>query len=245
MPEGPTIVITKETIRPLSKGKLVTAVTGNAKINIQQLAGKKVKDVQSWGKHLLICFPEFTVRIHFLLWGSYSIDEQTRPDRSVRLCLICGKQKIYFYTCSIRILEEKPDDIYDWEADLLNKKWNAAKARKKLKALPDAMVCDAILDQNIFAGAGNIFKNEVLYRIRVHPQTKVKDLPSRKLTELVKEVHNYAYDFLEWKKKFVLRQHWLAHTKKTCKRCELPLIKKYMGKTKRRTFFCENCQVKY
>ncbi len=41
--------------------------------------------------------------------------------------------------------------------------WNAAAARKKLRAMPETLVCDALLDQNVFAGVGNIIKNEVLY----------------------------------------------------------------------------------
>ena len=183
MPEGPSIVITRDAIKPLLKGALITTATGNAKIDMQQLIGKRIKDIRSWGKHLLICFPKFTIRIHFLMWGSYSVNNQTKPERSVRLCLAAGDTTVYFYTCAVRILEEKLDDLYDWEADLLNKNWNAAKARKKVKALPDTLVCDAILNQDIFAGAGNIFKNEVLYRIKVHPLTKIKKLPPRKLTE--------------------------------------------------------------
>ena len=31
------------------------------------------------------------------------------------------------------------------------------------------MVCDALLDQTVFAGVGNIIKNEVLFRTGVHP----------------------------------------------------------------------------
>ena len=36
---------------------------------------------------------------------------------------------------------------------------------------------DALLDQDVFAGAGNIIKNEVLHRIRVHPESPVGRLP--------------------------------------------------------------------
>jgi endonuclease VIII len=135
--------------------------------------------------------------------------------------------------------------VYDWTADVMNDKWSAAKAKKKLKAMPSTLVCDALLDQNIFAGVGNIIKNEVLYRIKVHPKTKVGKLPAAKLSALIKEARNYSFDFLEWKKAYVLRKHWLAHTKKTCQRCDLPIKKEYMGKTNRRTFFCDNCQVLY
>jgi endonuclease-8 len=245
MPEGPSILIIKEIIEPLFTGKKITAATGNAKIDMQQLEGKKITAIRTWGKHLLICLPACTIRVHFLMFGSYSLDEQTKQDRSVRLKLSFTKRAIYFYTCSVRLLTEDLDTLYDWEADVLSDKWNAAKARKKLKAIPGTMVCDAILDQNIFAGAGNIIKNEVLYRIRLHPETLIRNLPPRKLTGLVHETRNYSFDFLKWKKEFTLRKHWLAHTKKTCLRCDLPLVKKYCGKTNRRSFFCTNCQVKY
>jgi endonuclease-8 len=245
MPEGPSILIVKETIAPLFKGKKVTAVAGNAKLGIERMLNKKLVDVRTWGKHLLLCFPGFTTRIHFLLFGSYSVDTQTKLDRSVRLVLTFSKRKLFFYTCATRYLEGDPGEHYDWEADTLSSEWNSAKARKKLKAMPAVMVCDAILDQDVFAGAGNIFKNEVLFRIKVHPETRIGKLPPRKLTELVKQTRQYAFDFLEWKKAFVLRKHWLAHTKKTCPRCEIPFTKKHCGKSKRRSFFCRNCQVKY
>ncbi|HRO68823.1 MAG TPA: hypothetical protein PK951_00545 [Chitinophagaceae bacterium] len=42
------------------------------------------------------------------------------------------------------------------------------------------MVCDALLDQEIFSGVGNIIKNEVLYRIRVHPESLIGDIPLKK-----------------------------------------------------------------
>ena len=104
----------------------------------------------------------------------------------------------------------------------------------------------ALLDQDVFGGVGNIIKNEVLFRIRVHPESKIGALPPRKLTQLIDEARNYSFDFLKWKKAFELRKHWLAHTKKTCPRCHIPFIKvQHLGKRERRAFFCDNCQVLY
>ena len=245
MPEGPSILIIKKLLAPLIKGERILSVSGNAKIDMAQLPDKRVIKLQSWGKHLLICLPDCTIRIHFLLFGTYSVDEQTKPDRSLRLKLKFSKRTIYFYTCSVKLLTGDINLLYDWETDVLSDKWNAAKARKKLKLMPGAMVCDALLDQQVFAGVGNIIKNEVLYRIKLHPETLISNIPSRKLSALIKEARNYSFDFLKWKKAFTLKKHWLAHTKRTCKRCDLPILKKYCGKTKRRSFFCSNCQKKY
>jgi endonuclease-8 len=92
---------------------------------------------------------------------------------------------------------------------------------------------------------GNIIKNEVLFRIRVHPESLVGTLPANTRDEVIAQARIYSFDFLEWKKNYVLKKNWLAHSKKICPRCNIPFIKKYCGKTKRRTFFCTNCQALY
>ena len=244
MPEGPSLVIVKENISPFI-GKKIIAASGNAGIDFTKLEGKKIVDIRTWGKQLFIEVKDVTIRIHFLMFGSYSVNEQTRLKRSIRLHLKFKKDEIFFYTCAVKEIEGDIDKLYDWEADVMSNKWSPAKARKKLKKMPDTLVCDALLDQSVFSGVGNIIKNEVLYRIYLHPETSVGNIPPRKLTSLINESRNYSFDFLKWKKIFELKKHWLAHTKKICKRCGLPFIKKYSGKTKRRTFFCEGCQVKY
>jgi endonuclease-8 len=242
MPEGPSLVILKEELQPF-KGKKIVTVRGNSKENIQQLKGQKIIDFKTWGKHLLICFKGVTLRIHFLLFGKYTINEK-KPS-PVRLGLEFEKGEINFYNCSIKFISDPLDEVYDWTADVMNDNWDPKAAKQKLKEKPNMLVCDALLDQQIFSGSGNIIKNEVLYRIKVHPETLVGNLPVKKLNELVKEARNYSFDFLEWKKEYTLRKHWLAHTKKTCNRDGGPIIKKYLGKTNRRTFFCETCQVNY
>lgn len=245
MPEGPSILILKELITPLLNGKKIIKALGNANVDFAQLTGKKIIDVRSWGKQLLVFTETRVIRIHLLMFGSYSIDENLKPKRSLRLALWVPKHTIYFYTCSVRFLTRDEAISYDWSADVLSDEWDPRKARKKLKSTPATMVCDALLDQQIFSGVGNIIKNEVLYRIKLHPENRIRHLPPAKLSALVKEARNYSFDFLEWKKEFTLRKHWLAHTKKSCMRCGLQIIKKYCGKTRRRTFFCIGCQVKY
>ncbi len=242
MPEGPSIVILKELVQPF-KGKKIVDVTGNSKMDIQRIAGEKIIDFKSWGKHFLVCFEDFAVRIHFMLFGSYRINEQkeTKP----RLSLQFEEGEINFYACSVQLIDEDVNKLYDWSSDVMNDDWDAKKAELKLKEQPLTLVCDAMLDQHIFSGVGNIIKNEVLFRIRVHPESMAGSLPKKLLEEMIAEARIYSFDFLEWKKKYVLKKHWLAHTKKICSRCNIPFIKKYAGKTKRRTFFCTNCQILY
>ncbi len=242
MPEGPSIVILKELAAPF-KGRKVIAVAGNSKVEKDRARGERVVGFKSWGKHFLICFGGFAIKIHFMLFGSYRINEEREVEP--RLSLKFKNGTMNFYACSVKILDGSLDEIYDWSADVMSDSWDAKAAKSKLLQKPETLVCDALLDQNIFAGSGNIIKNEVLFRIRTHPKSATGALPARKLSEMIREVRNYSFDFLKWKKAYVLRKHWLAHTKRTCVRCNIPLIKEYMGKQNRRTFFCERCQVLY
>src|SRR5947199_2685398 len=102
MPEGPSIVILKEEVQPFT-GKVVLEVSGNSKIDQQRLQGQKIIAFKSWGKHFLICFKNFTVRIHFLLFGSYRINEN--KDAAPRLTLKFKNGFINLYSCSVKFIE--------------------------------------------------------------------------------------------------------------------------------------------
>lgn len=244
MPEGPSIVILRELTEPFA-GKTITHASGSSKIvHIDELQGQPVLAVASWGKHFLLRLADRSLRIHFLLFGSYRINEG--KDAVPRLQLVFDDgDELNFYACSIKEIGDDLDAEYDWRGDVMNDNWDAALARKKLRASPAMRVCDALLDQTIFAGVGNIIKNEVLFRIRVHPLSTIGALPAPKLRALVEQARQYSFDFLAWKKAGTLKAHWLAHEKTTCPRCHIALHKATLGKTQRRSFFCNRCQKQY
>ena len=240
MPEGPSMVILKEAVQEF-KGKKVVEVEGNTKvIDKDLLLEKKITDFKTWGKHFLICFNDFTIRIHFLLFGTYRINEN--KDSTPRLHLGFRKGELNFYACAVQIIEDDLDDVYDWTADVMNDAWDPAAAKKKLLAHSGMVCCDALLNQDIFAGVGNIIKNEVLFRIGIHPLSLVNAIPKTKLAALIREARIYSFQFLEWKKAFVLKKHWLVHRQRECPNGHGPLTIKYLGKTKRKSYYCERCQ---
>jgi endonuclease-8 len=243
MPEGPSIVILREEAAHFT-GRRILRVEGNTTIAKERLLNQRVVALRSWGKHFLVEMPKFSLRVHFMLWGSYRIDEP-KLGATPRLALGFTNGELNLYSCSVRFIEEPLDEVYDWRGDVMSDAWSPALARKRLWARPNLLACDALLDQDIFAGVGNIIKNEVLFRIRVHPLSAVGALPAAKLNEFVREARQYCFDFFEWKKAYVLRKHWLAHTRRICPRCDIPFSKGHLGKTMRRSFYCENCQERY
>ncbi|AKC87032.1 DNA-formamidopyrimidine glycosylase family protein [Pseudoxanthomonas suwonensis] len=244
MPEGPSIVILKEEAAAFA-GRTVLRVRGNSREPIQRMAGCRVLALRSWGKHFLVEFEGFSLRIHLLLFGSYRIDERRATEPRVGLDFGDGGE-LNFYACSVKFVEGPLDAAYDWSADVMNDAWDPAQARRKLRMQPLALAADALLDQNVFAGVGNIIKNEVLHRIRVHPESRIGGLPPRKLGELVEQAREYSFDFLRWKRAYVLRQHFQVHTRTVCPRDGQRLgYRKHLGLARRRAFFCEQCQRLY
>lgn len=178
MPEGPSIVILREQAAPFT-GRKVLRVGGNSKLDLSRMQGRRVREFRSWGKHFLIAFDGFAMRVHFMLFGSYRIDDP--KEAAPRLRLDFGKAgAIDFYACSLKYIEGDLDETYDWSGDVMADAWDPAAARRKLKSKPATLACDALLDQDVFAGVGNIIKNEVLFRIRVQPESEVGALSPRK-----------------------------------------------------------------
>ena len=149
MPEGPSIIILKEAVQKF-KGQKIIQAEGNAKLDIERMSGEKIIDIKTWGKHLLICFKGFTLRVHLMMFGSYRVNEERKA--IPKLKLVFAKRYINFYACSLKYIEDDLDNIYDWSADVMNENFDSKAARGKIKRLPDELICDVLLNQEILAG---------------------------------------------------------------------------------------------
>src|SRR5690606_22504231 len=106
-----------------------TAEGNSSKIDSQRLVGQQIRSIRSWGKHLLIELDGFSLRVHFLLFGSYRINE--RKDSAPRLSLQFEEGELNFYACSVQYIEEALEDLYDWRSDIMSEHWSPARALKK------------------------------------------------------------------------------------------------------------------
>src|SRR5204862_7652477 len=110
MPEGPSIVILKEEVQQFT-GQKIISVNGNSKVDKDRIKDQTVREFKSWGKHFLICFDGFTLKIHFLMFGTYRIND--RRTFAPRLSLTFTNGEINLYSCSIKLLEGDINSYYD------------------------------------------------------------------------------------------------------------------------------------
>jgi endonuclease-8 len=213
---------------------------------------KNVKAIFAWGKHLVIQFDTFALRTHFLLFGAFEATVHDTPltgdytrSYTPRLQLEVENGRIRLFNCSVKFLETtNAKASYDFTIDIMSPKWDADKALDSLSAKPNAEIADLLLDQNIFAGVGNIIKNEVLWRVRIHPESKVKNIPPSALKELIAETKKFSLLFYKWRKIFSLRKHLDIYQKSICPRCGANVKREKTGKRNRYSHFCPVCQIK-
>ena len=243
--EGPALTLLKEEAQSFL-GKKITAAGGGSKIDMDSLQGQRLNKLQSCGKHFLMVLDNCTIRIHYLMFGNYNLNSR-HPEKEPKLFLQFNDGSEWNnYNCAVRILPETDmNKLYDFSIDIMDESWNPAKAKAKLKQHPHMLVCDALMNQEIFAGVGNVIKNEALFRIGVQPESELGALPPKKITELLKEAHTYSYDFYRWRKEGVLRKKYCVHQRKYCPTCHALLIKKFTGELERSSFYCINDQKLY
>src|SRR5512144_1750740 len=197
--EGPSLYLAAKQLKPFRR-KTVLSVSGNSKIEKERMLQKKVKNIFSWGKHLIIQFDEFALRTHFLLFGAFEAEVNNstltgdyKRSYTHRLQLDFENGSIKLFNCSVKFLETGNAKAgYDFTIDIMSPKWDSDQAFDAISSKPGAEIADILLDQEIFAGVGNIIKNEVLWRVRIHPQTRVRDIRPSDLKKLIAETKRFS-----------------------------------------------------
>jgi len=247
--EGPSLFLAKEQLQPFV-GKKVEKVYGNSKIDQERFTGKKVEDIFSWGKHLVFQFDTFALKVHFLLFGTFSAEVEGtsvtgdyKKARTARLAFVFKNGMIEMYNCSVKIIDDPNFKAsYDFSVDVLSPQWDEKQALKNMRAHKESEIADVLLDQEIFSGVGNIIKNEILSLARVNPKEKVGDIPARKQRELVKLARSFSFQFYEWRKIFMLRKNLKIHRKGACPYCGGKVTHEKTGMRQRISHYCPDCQ---
>ena len=179
MPEGHTLHRLAGELRDRFAGQVVRASSPQGRFAeaAALLDGTVLLDAQAWGKQLFVEFDGGRfVQIHLGLIGSLQLGEgePPLPVGQVRLRLaVSGERPSYgdlrgATTCALVTDEQRqavvdrlgPDPLRD-DADWSRAWARVGRSRKPIGAL--------LMDQQVLAGIGNVYRAEVLFRHRMHP----------------------------------------------------------------------------
>jgi endonuclease-8 len=132
--------------------------------------------------------------------------------------------------------------------DLLGSDFDEAEAMGRLRAAGGRSIADALLDQTIVAGIGNVYKNEVLFLERVSPFDTVASLHDETLRRLLQTARRQMRRNLgTGRRRTTDGGHagalWVyERAGRPCARCGTPIRRALHGEHARSTYWCPTCQ---
>ena len=244
MPEAPQIRLLVDKMKPFIGESIISASALTDALDLKRLEGQTLNDIEVFGKQILLKLPEFSVRIHLMLFGYVHINKR-KPDGKLRLGLTFDDGEINFYASDIYFIEEPLEKVFDWTIDVMSPAWDAEQALKKLDNYADEVISDVLIDQDVFNGLGNKGVNESLYRTKVHPASLVKALPKAKRKEIIQEAVQFSFDYYQWESAGTSKDHFLVYLKKKCPLHGTLLRHEKIGSNGRKCHFCDECQQLY
>jgi endonuclease VIII len=252
MPEGDTVWLTAAKLREALVGKTLTRCDVRVpQFATTDLTGQKVDEVISRGKHLFIRVGPASIHSHLKMDGSWRIglgDRRVREDHRVRIILETNDvQAAGIDLGQLEILDRARDmSVVDHLGpDLLGADWDARVAAANLVADPQRPIAEALLDQRVMAGIGNVYCNELCFvfgHLPTAPVSAVAD-PLRLVTRSRDMV---AANRSRWNRTTTGdrrdgRQLWVyGRGGLPCRRCGTLIDSDRSGD--RVTYWCSSCQ---
>jgi endonuclease-8 len=115
----------------------------------------------------------------------------------------------------------------------------AGVAALRTRALPDATLGEALLNQNVIAGIGNIFKSEGCWAARIDPWRRLADLSDEEAGAVVEATTSLMRSAVESGRqpKKIYRR-----VGEPCPRCQERIRSRGQGDANRTTYWCPSCQ---
>jgi endonuclease-8 len=275
MPEGDTIFRTARTLGRALIGKPVIAFRSTYPLLTRfnddtPVAGQMVDRVEARGKWLLIAFSGGGILASHLLmngrWHIYRHGERWQlPRFHMRIVIENSDYQAVGFRVPVAEMHtarslERSTRIPRTENDLLNPEFDPEAALERLMAQSAEAIADALLNQEVLAGVGNVFKSEICFVNGLHPFRKTGTLTRDEAAAAIACAQrllraNVLEDSGDMIVTFRGQQRRTTHASdpsaslwvygragEPCRRCGELIRRRIQGTDARVTFWCPQCQ---
>lgn len=230
------------------------------------VVGRTVEAVRSVGKHLLIEFSgDLALRTHMRMSGSWHLyrpgERWQRPRGQMRVLIETADFVAVGFEIPVAELlpaEElaRGRELGRLGPDLLDPALDRAEALRRMRAAGTREMGEVVLDQSVVAGAGNIFKSEVLFLCGVSPFAPAASVPDERLEAVVDTARrllaaNVApgaggggiVTYRGLRRGGPTDGLWVyGRARKPCRKCGTAIGVRRQGVNARLTYYCPRCQ---
>jgi endonuclease VIII len=250
--EGDTILRAARRIGAALGGQVVEVSAPNPRgraAGVERLDGMKLERVDAHGKHLLLHFGELTLHSHLGMSGSWHVyrhGTSWRKSPGGAWVVLRGDnfEAVQFGGPTLRTLNpsalRRDPVLTRLGPDVLAADFDPAPVANSLRTAPDRAIGDALLDQRLVAGIGNIFKSEACFAARLDPWQPIAQLSDEQLRQVVEAAHELMQAAVEHGRedRFVYRRK-----NQPCRHCATPILSRGQGDANRTTYWCPVCQM--
>lgn len=258
MPEGDTLRRAAEVLTPVLEGQVVTDLWFKKLRGYRPRVGDTIHRVDAVGKYLLIEFDrKLVLHTHLGMSGSWRTSTLDRPvPRSPKLrivietaagralCFAAPDISTHLSGSGTAPADRLGPDLSDDEIDL-----DVVVERSRARSSDTTTLADLLLDQQVAAGVGNVFKSDVLFLAGLHPFTLARDVSDERLRSLWSIAHRQLVANRSTPSRKTTaagqrdRTHVYGRHRLGCHRCDNAIAYSPAGeRTVRSTYWCPTCQ---
>ncbi len=253
MAEGDTILRAAWRIEGAIGGQALSVRAGNGRgrvAHVEQLDGLFLDRVEARGKHLLLHCGDLVLHSHLGMSGSWHVyrqgDRWRKPASAAWVALAGAKMEaVQFGGPTLRVLStaqlRRDPLLARLGPDVLGSGFDVAATVGMLRASPEQELGDALLDQQLVAGIGNIFKSEACFVARANPWRPVAELSDDELGQTLEAARQLMQESVARGRPgpAVYRR-----AGQPCPICMAPIASCGQGDANRRTYWCPRCQAR-
>ncbi len=273
MPEGDTIYRAAATLHRALAGHTVvrfdSVFPALTRVHDDRpLTGRTVERVSARGKHVLIEFSGGDIlRTHMRLNGSWHIyrpgEKWQRQKRDMRI--VIGTAQYEAVAFNVPVAEfiapnaaSRNRELRRLGPDLLGEEFDAIEATRRLRARSNTSIAEALLNQSVLAGIGNVYKSEVLFSCGVNPFVPVARVTDAQVDCLLRTARRFLQANVTGRlapmttysgmRKTTGRDDpasrlWVyGRAGEPCRTCGTPVRLRKQGRDARLTYWCPACQ---
>jgi endonuclease-8 len=251
MAEGDTILRAARRIDDAIAGETLHVTANDPRgraAGVARLNGRRLDRVEARGKHLLLHFDTLVLHSHLGMSGSWRVFQPgerwgKRPSSAWVVLRGSRCEAVQFGGSTLRLLKNaklRSDPVLSkLGPDVLAADFDITSAIRSLRTAPDLELGEALLDQRLIAGIGNIFKSEACFDAGMNPWSSLSGYSDAELAKVLAAARRLMQESVAKGRPSPAVYRRGGHP---CLRCGTPISAHGQGDANRRTYWCGRCQ---
>ena len=242
MPEGDSLHRAARRLQSLV-GQRLEVESPNPRAQVTGVAplvdGRVLESVEAVGKNLLLRFEGgVVVRSHLRMTGRWRLEPRGKARTGLPWLVLRGDDvEGVLWNGPVLTLETR--NVARLGQDVLADELDVDAAVARLRGAGDRRLGEALQDQRLVAGIGNMWMAEALWSIRVSPWIRVRDASDEVLRDAVAAARRLMQEALATGRPG--RQVY-RRAGRPCLRCETIVRSRGQGDANRTAYWCPRCQ---